>query len=1181
MKPPWRIGMLHALGIHLRYFFRDQKMIRSTPKPLLIQVTATALIFIVMISVVKQINRNALLRVRESSRMRVARDLARVRGAAEQAINHRVYLTQGLRSFVALNPELTADEFDAYASLLLNEGAGIRSVTLIRDGVIEYVSPLEGNEAAIGLNILEHPDQKAAAEKAIKFGQPYLTGPVELAQGGSAFINRAPVVFAENQGSGQPGLMVSILIDKDLLVEEILQAKAKELRIAIQGRNESGEPTEVFAGEAAIRDQSPEEYEISLPTGDWTLYGIPGDGWPKDVPEAATTWLTGFTIWIVLSTACLAILRRHSFVVERMVQERTDVLAAAQDRLHAERKETQTILDSIPAFVFFKSRDNRILRVNQAVVNSLGLPRDQIEGRHSREVYPQDADRFYQDDLEVMNTKKPKLGYVEPVGDLWVRTDKIPIENSSGAIDRILVVATDVTAIRRKDSRLRELGAIIEFSINEVYLIDPTSLNYLFGNEAGCSKLGYTRKELLALTPLDVFPELNEDDLNTLIEPVAEDRLRKVVFEAKHLRKDGTTYDVEVHWQRIIHEEKTVYATLILDISERKSDEARLRKTRELLELTNRMAKVGGWEVDLESMTPHWSDEVCRIHEVPVGYQATLDEALQFYPGEARKMVTSIVENSMKTGEGFDWEMPFVTAKGNKRWVRSIGIPEFKDGQCVKLSGSFQDITERKEAERKLRITQRAIDAASVATFFVQPDGTFSYVNEQTTKYLGYTRDELCRMRVSDIAPRNPKENWPNFWEQITQEGQMSLKTIHLRKDGTEYPCEVHISHVTFEDEELLLAFVHDVTLEKRERELRRVLFERSTDAHLLFDGTGILECNQAAVDMLAMDSKEELLGYHPAKFSPEFQPDGQFSMEKRFELERIAHEQGFHRFDWIHQRKDGTPFPCEVTLNPVNLETGPALLVVWHDITDRVKSQEMLANYAKQLETSNEELKQFAYVASHDLRAPLRGIRQLVQWIGEDLEEAKIELPTAASEFFGKIIKQIAQMDGLLNGLLEYSRAGRRRYNLEKLNSREVIDTALALAAIPIEFECKMEGEFPEIVTERSPLERTLLNLITNAAKHHDQSGGRITITCRPTGQFVRFSVSDDGPGIPGEHHARVFEIFQTLKPKGDGEGSGMGLSIVKRLVESYGGEIGISANEGRGTTMWFTWPLRAKDEG
>lgn len=221
----------------------------------------------------------------------VVRELANVRAAAEMAINQRVFLTLALKSYVSVNPDITPQEFADFSALLMEQSVGIRSVTSIRDNVIDDVYPREGNEAAIGLKLLEHPEQRAAAKYAIETGQPWLAGPIQLQQGGQAFVNRAPVRVTEpgeSPGGGRYWGMVSILIDRDMLVEETTRNLPRDLRIAVRGRDGFDQAGPFFLGGEEIMQVDPIESEISLPTGSWKLYGVPDQGWPTFAPGAST-----------------------------------------------------------------------------------------------------------------------------------------------------------------------------------------------------------------------------------------------------------------------------------------------------------------------------------------------------------------------------------------------------------------------------------------------------------------------------------------------------------------------------------------------------------------------------------------------------------------------------------------------------------------------------------------------------------------------------------------------------------------------------------------------------------------------------------------------------------------------------------------------------------------------------
>jgi signal transduction histidine kinase len=225
------------------------------------------------------------------------------------------------------------------------------------------------------------------------------------------------------------------------------------------------------------------------------------------------------------------------------------------------------------------------------------------------------------------------------------------------------------------------------------------------------------------------------------------------------------------------------------------------------------------------------------------------------------------------------------------------------------------------------------------------------------------------------------------------------------------------------------------------------------------------------------------------------------------------------------------------------------------------------------ELERSNRELDQFAYVASHDLKAPLRAISLLSEWITED---AAPLLPPASLDHLARLNGRVRRLEKLLDDLLDYSRAGRRREEPELVDTRLLITNSVELLNLPPGFTVELPASMPQLFTERVPLETVFRNLVHNACKHHDHpSHGCVTVSAKEQGDAILFTVADNGPGIAPEFHERVFQLFQTLQPRDSVEGSGMGLSVVKKTVESRGGTVRLESQPGCGATFFFTWPI------
>ena len=236
------------------------------------------------------------------------------------------------------------------------------------------------------------------------------------------------------------------------------------------------------------------------------------------------------------------------------------------------------------------------------------------------------------------------------------------------------------------------------------------------------------------------------------------------------------------------------------------------------------------------------------------------------------------------------------------------------------------------------------------------------------------------------------------------------------------------------------------------------------------------------------------------------------------------------------------------------------------------------LALETKKLQASNEELDKFAYVASHDLKSPLRGIDQLATWITEDLGDS---LHSDTKDHLRLMRSRIGRMEQLLDDLLNYSRIGRYVDQIVTVNTRDLVRAVFERNENAKEIAIHIAEDLPILRTHKVALELVLHNLIDNAIKHHDKPHGRIDVAARPTADGFEFTVKDDGPGILLEHHERVFGMFQTLKPRDEVEGSGIGLALVKKTVESVGGAVTLESDGQHGCTVRFTWPAKTLGKG
>jgi PAS domain S-box-containing protein len=345
---------------------------------------------------------------------------------------------------------------------------------------------------------------------------------------------------------------------------------------------------------------------------------------------------------------------------------------------------------------------------------------------------------------------------------------------------------------------------------------------------------------------------------------------------------------------------------------------------------------------------------------------------------------------------------------------------------------------------------------------------------------------------------------------------------------------------------------------------------EASPTALVLTGRSGRIEMVNGLAERMFAYNRTAMLGRPLEMLLPERFRDRHVGLRHGFFTAMSSRMMGEGR-DLFGLRSDGTEFRLEIGLSPIDIDGEPMVLAGIIDVTARHQAEREKEQQRAELERSNADLEEFAYAASHDLKAPLRAISHLVQWIVDDIEP--IANPETLENI--KLLQgRVARMQMLLDGLLAYSRIGHTNTTIEDVDIAEVIQEVVAMLGPPPGFVVACEGTMPVIRTHRVPIRRVLENLISNGLKHHDRAEGRITVQARSVDEATEFRVTDDGPGIPPQFHDRIFLMFQTLASRDDVESSGIGLTIVKKKVQTHGGRIWVeSAPPARGTSFIFTW--------
>jgi len=349
--------------------------------------------------------------------------------------------------------------------------------------------------------------------------------------------------------------------------------------------------------------------------------------------------------------------------------------------------------------------------------------------------------------------------------------------------------------------------------------------------------------------------------------------------------------------------------------------------------------------------------------------------------------------------------------------------------------------------------------------------------------------------------------------------------------------------------------------------------------------GDWIWEVNAEGLYTYSSPVLEKILGYKSKEvigknyFYDFFAPDVKENLKKAA-FEAFAKRESFRGFINPNIHKNGNVVILEKTSTPIIDDEGNlcGYRGADRDITERRKSEQRQAHLLEQLEKTNQELKDFAYVVSHDLKAPLRGINTLVKWISSDYGE---KFDEEGEEQMRLLSSRVDRMHNLIDGILQYSRVGRVKEEKTQVNLNELIPSIIDTLAPPENITITIEDELPMIECEKTRIIQVFQNLLSNAIKFMDKPQGQIRIGCVEEGPHSaawKFSVADNGPGIEERYFEKIFQMFQTLRPRDEFESTGVGLTVVKKIVETHGGRIWVESKVGEGSTFIFTLPKQEK---
>jgi PAS domain S-box-containing protein len=470
----------------------------------------------------------------------------------------------------------------------------------------------------------------------------------------------------------------------------------------------------------------------------------------------------------------------------------------------------------------------------------------------------------------------------------------------------------------------------------------------------------------------------------------------------------------------------------------------------------------------------------------------------------------------------------------------------------------------------------RAFSAAPNGFVLIDGNGVIVAANSALEVMFGHPADSLPGLPVEVLLPSALHDAHrgyrDRFFEHPEPRAMGAGRVLYGRRsDGHEFPVEIGLNPLPSPQGMLVLASVVDISERLALEWAFRGLFDASPYGLLIVDDDGaIAMVNQFLASSLGY-TQAALVGKPMQILLPERYRGRHDALMAGYRRTGEARAMGQGR-DLTALHADGTELPVEIGLSRVRWQRRMMTLAAVSDISVR-KQLEL------ELRQANANLEEFTYVASHDLRSPLRGIADLVEWIGGDLGP---EMLPAVRRNLDRITQRIVRMERLMDDLLSYARAGRTANEYSSIDLPALVRGVLEIQPLPPGFELDLDVAVEPFQATRIPLETALRNLLANAVKHHDRSTGRIRVAAHHDDNFCEIHIADDGPGVATAAQERVFKLFQTATERG---GSGIGLALTKRVVEVHGGRIALTSPlaGGRGTMFsvrWPRFPRRTSDE-